>query len=419
MNTFVRRSLVVLACFAGWCWAGAPATAQVRSGVGVGFSSPGTMSTVGLGQTHDFRTHSAGIGGLQTTGGGYQLQGVLRSSMSNTSQSGWGLRSSIDTSVGRGSKGAALRSDIDRTSGGLISSSSVGGGRVGSTVLSTVSAGGTLTRAADFALASAGGTGMAGAILGQDTSLTAARGFIASVGAVGGLDKSDESIKTLVPDQPGKYRDMMQKGEELMQSGSFIAAYEQFKVASDILGRSPEPFLSMAHARFGVGGYGTTAFYIRRALAYMPQLPLVPLRPKNFYSNVAVFGDLIIRLKSYLDENPDNGDALLILAYFRWFADDSDVAAVRVALEKALAVSESEERIEAIHIFWRAILESGKATGELRIRATTRPSSATGGSTTRPADQASEGEKATGTVRPAKTSSTAGERARQQAPGSG
>jgi hypothetical protein len=253
---------------------------------------------------------------------------------------------------------------------------------------------------------------MAGAILGQNTNLTAARGFIASVGAVGSLDESDGSIKTLVPDRPGKYRDMMQKGEELMQSGSFIAAYEQFKVASDILGRSPEPFLSMAHARFGVGGYGTTAFYIRRALVCMPDLPLVQLRPKNFYSNVAVFGDLIIRLESYLDENSDNGDALLILAYFRWFADDSDVATVRVALEKALAVSETEERIEAIQIFWRAILKSGKATGKLTPPATAKPPSATGGSTTRPAGQASEGDKTTGAVKPAKTSNTADERAR-------
>jgi len=248
---------------------------------------------------------------------------------------------------------------------------------------------------------------MAGALLGQDTSLAAARGFIASVGAGGSLQQSDDSIKTLVPDQPGQYRDMMHKGEELMRSGSFMAAYEQFKVASDILGHSPEPFLSMAHARFGISGYGTTAFYIRRALTCMPQLPRVSLRPKHFYSNVAIFGDMIIRLETYLDEHPGSGDALLILAYFRWFTDNPDVPTVRSLLERALSVSKSEEKTEAIQIFWRAIVATGKATGKLRT-ATTKPSD-TGGDSTPPSDQAIEGDKASGgSVQPAKTSNPAG-----------
>ena len=405
MNTLRLRILVAFAYCAVWCWGGGIAMGQVRGSSG-SLSSPGGLSSVGLGQSHDFRVSSGGVGGLQTTGGGYQSEGVLRSSMFSTSGLGRGLRSSIDTG---GGVGTALRSSIDRSSGGLIGSSSGGGGVVGSTALAAVSKGVTLIGAAGFALDSAGGKGMAGAILGQETSLTAARGFIASVGESSSLQKSDESIKTLVPAQPGQYRDMMQKGEELLRAGNFISAYEQFKVVSDVVGHSPEPFLNMAHARFGAGGYGTTAFYIRGALTRMPQLPLVPLRPKGFYENVAVFGDLIIRLKTYLDGNPDNGDALLIFAYFRWFADTPDVPAVRSALEKALAVSESEDRIEAIHIFWDAIVAGGKATGKLRTAPITRPSGK-GGSTTQPADQAAESDKATRTVQPAKTktSNTAG-----------
>jgi len=407
MNTLRLHILVAFALCAVWCWGGGLAMGQVRGSSG-SLSTPGGLASVGTGQNHDFRMSSGGVGGLQTTGGGYQSQGVLRSSMSSTSRLGLGLRSSIGSS---GISSTAFRSNIDGSYGGLISRSSGGGGVVGSTALEAVSKGVTLTGAAGFALDSAGGKGMAGAILGQETSLTAARGFIASVGESSSLHKSDESIKTLVPDQPGQYRDMMQKGEELLRAGNFISAYEQFKVASDVVGRSPEPFLNMAHARFGAGGYGMTAFYLRGALTRMPQLPLVPLRPKGFYENVAVFGDLIIRLETYLDENRDNGDALLILAYFRWFADTPDVPAVRSALEKALAVSESEGRTEAIHIFWDAIVAGGKATGKLRTAPTNRPSG-NGGSTTQPADQAVEGDKATpSSVQPAKTktSSAAGE----------
>ena len=407
MKTLILRILVAFACCAAWCWEGSEAIAQVRKEMGVSFKIPGGLSTIGRGQNYDFRQDAAGVGGLQTTGGGYQAEGVLRSSMADRSQLDRGLRSSIGAG---GSGSTALRSGIDRSSSSLISSSSGGGGIIGSTALAAVKRGPMLKGTADFILDFAGGKGMAGALLGQDTSLTVARGFMASVGESSGFRKSDESIKTLVPDQPGQYRDKMHRGEELLRVGSFMSAYEQFKVASDIVGRSPEPLLNMAHARFGSGGYRMTAFYIRRAFTYMPELPLVPLRPKNFYENVAVFGDLIIRLETYLDENPGDGDAQLVLAYFRWFADTPDVPTVRSALEKALAVSKSEERIEAIHIFWEAIVADGKATGKLGTDATTKPKPAdTGGSTTQPADRAAKGDKAPrSSVQPAKTSNTAG-----------
>ena len=408
MNNLILRVLVAFACCTAWCWEGDLAIAQVRGSTGIQLSTPSSPSSVGRGQNWDFRGSSGGGGGLQTTGGGYQSQGVLRSSMSNMSQLGRGLDTSIDAG---GNRGMTLRSNIDRMSGSLISSPGAAMGTIGSTALADLKKGPTLKAAAGFALDAAGGKGMASALLGQDTSLTAARGFLASVGESRSLDTSDESIKTLVPDRPGQYRDKMYRGEELLRAGSFIPAYEHFKVASDIVGRSPEPLLNMAHAKFGTGGYGMTAFYIRRALICMPQLPLVQLRPKNFYENVAVFGDLIIRLETHLDQSPGNGDGLLVLAYFRWFADTPDVPTVRSALEKALAISKSEERIEAIHIFWEAIVASGKATGKLRTAATTRPSG-TGGSTTRPADRAAEGDKGTrGSVQPAKASGTAGKRA--------
>ena len=409
MRTLILRILVVFACCATWCWEGSQAIAQVRRGTGVWLSTPGGLSVIGRGENYSFRQDTGGVGGLRTSGGGYQVQGVLRSSMADRSQLGRGLRSSIGAG---GSGSTVLRSGIDRSSSSLISSSSGGGGIIGSAALAAAKKGLTLKATTGFVLDFAGGKGMAGALLGQDTSLTAARGFMASVGESSGFRKSDESIKTLVPDQPGQYRDKIHRGEELLQVGSFMSAYEQFKVASDIVGRSPEPLLNMAHAKFGAGGYRMTAFYIRRALTYMPELPLVPLRPKNFYENVAVFGDLIIRLETYLDENPGDGDAQLVLAYFRWFADTPDVPTVRLALEKALAVSKSEERIEAIHIFWEAIVASGKATGKLGTDATTKPKPAdTGGSTTQPADQAAKGDKAPrSSVQPAKTSNAAGKR---------
>ena len=384
MNTMVLRILVVSACCSVFCW-GDPAQGQMRRSTGNTIKHPGSFSTIGAGQSSLFRTSSAGGGGLQRTGSGYQSRGVLRSSISNNVGAGQGLRSNMGFGANRGGT-AALRSKIDRHSAGLIGgSSSVGG--VGAATLTAVRKGSNLKSkdGGSVLLGGLGGQGMANAVLGRGMSLAAAREFIASVGQSSSLQKSDEAVRTLMPDQPGQYRDKMHRGEELLKAGSFMSAYDNFKLASDIASRSPEPFLNMAHARFGMGSYGMTAHYIRRALVSMPSLPQVQLRPKSFYGNIAVFGDLVIRLEGYLDETPRDGDALLILAYFRWFADNPDVPAVRSMLERALAVAKSEDRIEAIQIFWRAIVASKKATGELRtagaaagvssdIKSTTRPS---------------------------------------------
>ena len=381
MNNLTLRIVTASVCCAVWCCCGGFALGQVRSGTGVTFKTVGSYSAVGAGQNYGFRSASPGGGGLRSTGGGYQSAGVLSSSMSNGSR-GRGLKASI----GRLGGTTALRSGIDTNSGGLLTRSSVAGPSIGGSIVTAVRKGGAIGTGGVFSLDVVGGKGMASAVLGQSTSLAAARGFIASVGESSTLEDADESIKSFAPDQPGQYRDKMLKGEELLRSGSFISAYEQFKVASDIAGRSTEPLLSMAHAKFGVGGYGMTAYYIRRSLVRMPQLPLVPIRPKEFYSSVGGFGDLIINLETYLDEHPNNADALLILAYFRWFTDKPDVAAVRSTLEKALAVSQSESRTEPIQIFWKAIVRSGKANGELQIPPVDKPSDA-GTSTTRPADK--------------------------------
>ena len=353
--------------------------------------TPGVLRTVGVGQNAGFRGSAGGGGGLRSSGGGYSGGGVLRSAISDLSQTGrgQGMRSAT-ARRGDGGGTTALRSRIDLHSGGIVGASSA---TLGATPakLGAVRKGASLKPqpGSAFSLPSAGlegdGGGMARTILDRNTSLAAARGFIASIGLSGSLDSSDDAVRTLVPDRPGKYRDKMHKGEELIKAGSFMSAYDNFKLASDMVGRFPEPYLNMAHAKFGMNGYGMTAYYIRRALVCMPSLPQVPLRPKSFYSNVAIIGDMVIRLETYLDSNPEDGDALLILAYFRWFADNPDVPAVRSLLERALAAAKSEGRTEAIQIFWRAIVDSKKASGELKAPVRPKKTSGGQGSTSRPA----------------------------------
>jgi hypothetical protein len=369
MNRFILRTVAVTACCGAWCFLCVVASAQVRGKGGVSLSTPSGLRTVGQGGSYSFRQGSAGGGGLQGSSK-YRSNGVLRSSMSAASAGGSGLRASISS---RSAGNKALRSGIGLTKGGLIGTAGASGGAVGAPVspasLTSLRKGAALKYqgAAGLSLAPSTGGGMASTILGRSTSLAAARGFIAAIGHSGSLDGPDESVTTLVPDRPGLYRDKMHKGEEQLKANSFMSAYDNFKLASDMVGRFPEPYLNMAHAKFGMNGYGMTAYYIRRAFVCMPSLPQVPLRPKGFYSNVAIFADMVMRLETYLDSNPDDGDALLILAYFRWFTDNPDVPALRSLLERALGAAKSEGRVEAIQIFWRAIVDSKKASGELKV----------------------------------------------------
>jgi len=323
---------------------------------------------------------SSGVGGLMGSNRG---GGALSSSLNAIR--GTGLISSLSSG-----SSDALRSDMDGISRGFgpgIAKGTAGGAL--DLTLDPLTRGARLSGITTYTLGDEGGEGMAKTLLSQGATLAAARAFAEAVGETAKLEGADQTLTTLVPDQPGQYRDMMFRGEELLKSGQFVSAYEHFRVANDIVGRTPEPLLDMAHARFGSArfSYASPAYYIRRALKYMPELPRVPLRPKAFFKSPAVFGDRIIRLETHLDEKPNDGDALLVLAYLRWFAENPNIRVVRRSLQKALHLSDSEEKTEAINIFWDALVAGGKAKGKLTPKPpkpTTQPRK---GPTTRPAGE--------------------------------
>jgi len=363
----------LLACCALWpqaqqvCFAQSRTKLRTRS-TRVIISPIGRLQDIGgRWELSSPRARSYGLGGLQRPGA---PTGPLRRSLA--AGSAFALRSSIG---GRSGPGTALRSNILRRSGlGRPRSGGKGGA---SPPIAPVSAPGTGTggrKIQPFSLSAQGGKGVSTALLASGTDLAAARAFIQSVGKAGGaLDKPDQPITSLVPDQGGQYHNYMARGEEHFRSGDFAFAFTQFRLANDIIGRSPETLLSMAHAKFATArfSYASAAFYLRKALKYLPELPLAPLRPKAFYNNPATFGEHLFYLEDHLEKSPYDGEALLLLAYFRWFTDEPDVKTARSALSKALAVSHTDETTEAIETFWDGMVASGKVSGKLLP--TTRP----------------------------------------------
>jgi tetratricopeptide (TPR) repeat protein len=169
----------------------------------------------------------------------------------------------------------------------------------------------------------------------------------------------------------------MAEGEKAFRAGDFRKAHNEFQSANCIGGKDPESLLSLAHAAFArsMFSYKEAALHLRRALKYLPELPLIPLQPGTFYGEepegIDRYVERITRLEKHTAKSPYDADALLLLAYFRWF--EQDVEAARNALATALAAAsktKDSEQLEAINIFWDGMLASGKVTGELKPAAT-------------------------------------------------
>ena len=185
-----------------------------------------------------FRRYSYGLGGLQSPG---TASGPLRSSIYG------GLGTALRTSMGTAGAGLSLRSRIGtssalglpRRTGVSGTSGGVGAGFAPRSVSATGSPGCTI--------GDHGGAGASRSLLGLDTDFAAARAFVQAVGDPdSGLLKSDEPVTSLVPDQPGRYRDHMADGERQFRAGDFIVAFDKFRLANDIVGRSPETCASAA-----------------------------------------------------------------------------------------------------------------------------------------------------------------------------
>ncbi len=126
----------------------------------------------------------------------------------------------------------------------------------------------------------------------------------------------------------------------------------------------------MSHAQFGGKCYSMAAYYLRQALRYMPRLPMVPLRPKAFYTDPSVYVQNVQDLDDYLDGHPQDTDALLLRAYYAWFdVDEADSAGkAQDLLQKALAGNNTPDMTLSIEAFWDGMVASGKVKGPLRPR---------------------------------------------------
>jgi len=233
-----------------------------------------------------------------------------------------------------------------------------------------------------------GGYEIRRAILTANPALSVANRYLQSVGPseLAARPQANKPITSLVPSRRGVYAMLLALGEKAFRRGQttasssdFDVAFSYFERASVIAPHAPETLVSLTHARFATSSvaYAAAAHYLRQALKYLPELPLVPLRPKLFYGSDTAAASRYVRhlarLEKHLADMPDDVDALLLLAYFRWFSGLTNDARVALATAMTIAVEDNDkDTVEAVDTFWAGMVRSGKASGKLLPAAVTR-----------------------------------------------
>ena len=219
-----------------------------------------------------------------------------------------------------------------------------------------------------------GGEGAVGALLRRSSSLWTPQEYGQAGHRLDSKKIDHEPVKSLVPTGGGMYHDYLELGEKAFRSGDYSLAFSRFRMANYIGQKDPESLLSMSQAQFACKNYPLAACYFRQALRYMPRLPMVPLQPKAFYGDPSVYVQNIQDLNGYLDEHPQDVDALMLRAYYAWFdVDEIDPAGkARDSLQMALAGNKTPDVTLGIESFWDGMVASGKAKGALRPPATVK-----------------------------------------------
>jgi hypothetical protein len=206
----------------------------------------------------------------------------------------------------------------------------------------------------------------AAASVGQQSLASGANLFVSSIQFdKSSLQEGQDDIVSLVPAGQGVYSEYFAKGEQLLKNGDAQEALNQFGQANIIGPREPETWLSMMHAALAKAdfSYNAASYYLQMAIKYFPELPLSPLKPSAFFAPDQ-YRQSLGTLTRHLRDQPDDVNALLILAYFSWFEGDGDKAAA--SLQKIIRSGRQANRdvAEAAQVFLDGMVASGRSLPE-------------------------------------------------------
>ncbi len=224
-------------------------------------------------------------------------------------------------------------------------------------------------------LSDAGGSGIGQALMANSSSPTAfglARAFVQELerASTSLLRKKGEPITSLVPTEPSIYRTYILRGDRAFRQSNYREAYANFQIANDLGDHDAESYVCLLHAQFALSSvsYAQACYFLEQTLQHMPELPLANLRPRGFYDSPSKYAQQLVALQEHTEKYPSDHEAMLLLAYFRWFEQERDVVGTRNLLSRALAAGQEKRDplvIEAVETFWRGVVATGAVSGEL------------------------------------------------------
>ena len=186
-------------------------------------------------------------------------------------------------------------------------------------------------------------------------------------------NQGEDTVTTLVPENPGVYQDKMLAAEIAFRNQEFRDAVLLYGMSLDLSSGSPESLLGMMHTHFAASTdtYALAALYLKNTLECFPELPLVNIDLKAFYADPIQYRRDLSRLEKYVENNPENADAQLVLGYFLW--RNGEINDSKKALNMAVEYSGQKELDEAIDTLWSGMVASGKVSGKLQGKNVPKP----------------------------------------------
>lgn len=218
------------------------------------------------------------------------------------------------------------------------------------------------TPMAPLAVSSAGGAVTLGAAPGYSYTGEPIQDLTSVLAEKSGQGPSINAVPltSLAPQTPAPVRSAMLRGERLFRQGNYQQAAQSFETARDLSKDSAESLLSLAQTCFAMGEktFDQGAQCLAKALVAFPDLPLVRVRPKDFFGNADDYKRSFASLEKFAKDNPKNAGALLLLGYMQWREGMVDKALD--TLDSAMAVASNSDLAPGINVMLDGINRSGQ-----------------------------------------------------------
>jgi hypothetical protein len=133
-----------------------------------------------------------------------------------------------------------------------------------------------------------------------------------------GTPFSGNWLTSLAPPAPGVLRQPIEQGQGAMKAGNYKEAFAHFDAARKLADDLPDTLLSLSHASLAMGEYDKAAGFLVQTLQKFPDLPLVQVRPKEFFPAPADYEKALAGLQDFVKANPTDAAAKFLLGYLQY-----------------------------------------------------------------------------------------------------